>query len=83
MTYDSSHEEAVVHDLSSFFYFRRSQVQMQTVVVGLHCFQAEVTHAVQLELESQSRFQVPVYSILLELQHKKQISLPCTLRRRS
>lgn len=64
---DGSDEEAVVGDLGALLHAGGPQVQVHLVVGAGDGGQGEVPHAVQLQLEGQSRLQVPVDPILLEL----------------
>lgn len=68
MPYDSPHEEAVVCHLCSYFHFRCSQVEVHLMVGTWDGSEVEVSHPVQLQLESQSWLQMPVDPIFFKLE---------------
>ena len=69
MADNSSDEKAVVGDLGAGLDTGAPQVQVHLVVGTGNGLQVKVPHAVQLQLEGQSRLQVPVDAVLLELRH--------------
>ena len=72
---DGSDEEAVIGDLGTFLHTGGAQVQVHFVVGTGHGCQVKVTHAVQLQLEGQSRLQVPVDTVLLELGERGRVGV--------
>lgn len=72
---DGSDEEPVVCDLGPLLHTGGPQVQLHSVIGAGHGRQVEVTHAVQLKLERQSRLQIAVDSVLLELERTKNVSV--------
>ncbi len=70
MADDGPYKEAVICDLGALFHTGSSQVQVHLMVGTGDGRQCKVTHAVELQLESQGRFQVPVDTVLLKLEKK-------------
>lgn len=64
---NGSYEESVVCDLSPLLYPGRAEIKLHLVVAARHGRQVKVPHAVELQLESQSRLQIAINTILLEL----------------
>ena len=67
MSDDGPDEEAVVVDFCAVLDFCRSEVNVKPVVARRNGHQVEVSHPVKLKLEGERRFQMPVYSVFLEL----------------
>lgn len=65
--YDGPDKEPVVRHFRAHFHLGCSQVQMHFVVGTGNGGEIKVSHSVQLQLESQSRLQVPVDPVLLKL----------------
>ena len=64
---NSSYEKPMIRDFSSFFNFGRSKVEMHAMIISWQCFQMKISHPVEFQLESESWFQVTVYSVFIEL----------------
>lgn len=67
MADDGAHEEAVVRHLSANLHTGRTQVQVHLVVGARDGSQGKVAHAVELQLEGERRFKVPIDPVLLKL----------------
>lgn len=67
MADDGPYKEAVISDLGAHLHAGGSQVQVHLMVCAGDGRQCKVTHAVELQLESQCRLQVPVDTVLLKL----------------
>lgn len=64
---DGPHKESVVCHLGAHFHARCTQVQVHLVVGTWDGSKGKIAHAVELQLESESWFQVTVDSVLLKL----------------
>lgn len=67
MTDNGSYEETVVCDLGPLLHPSRAEIKLHLVVGARNGSQVKVPHAVELQLEGQSRLQIAINTILLEL----------------
>lgn len=64
---DGSYKETVVCDLGPLLHPSRAEIKLHLVVGARNGSQVKVPHAVELQLEGQSRLQIAINTILLEL----------------
>lgn len=64
---NGSYEESVVCDLSPLLHPSGAEIKLHLVVGAWYGRQVKVPHAVELQLEGQSWFQIAINTILLEL----------------
>lgn len=64
---NGSDEESVVCDLSPLLYPSRAKIKLHLMVGARNSRQVKVPHAVEFQLEGQSRLQIAINTILLEL----------------
>lgn len=67
MANDGSDKEAIICDFCPLFHASSTQVQLHPVMGAGNGSQVKVTHTIQLKLEGQSRLQVTVDSVFMEL----------------
>lgn len=67
MADNGSYEESVVCDLGPLLHPGGAEIKLHLVVGARNGRQVKVPHAVELQLEGQSRLQVAINAILLEL----------------
>lgn len=73
MANDGSDKEAIICDFCPLFHASGTQVQLHPVMGTGNGRQIKVTHTIQLKLEGQSRLQVTVDSVFMELERKGKI----------
>lgn len=64
---NGSYEESVVCDLGPLLHPSRAEIKLHLVVGARNGSQVKVPHAVEFQLEGQSRLQIAINTILLEL----------------
>lgn len=67
MADNGSYEETVVCDLGPLLHPSGTEIKLHLVVGARNGGQVKVPHAVELQLEGQSRLQIAINTILLEL----------------
>lgn len=73
---NGSHKETVVGNLRAHFHTRCAQVQVHLVVGTWDGGQGKITHAVELQLESQRWFQMTIDPVFLKLLIGRQSQTP-------
>lgn len=76
MADNGSHKETVVRNLCAHFHTCCAQVQMHLVVGTWDGSQGKITHAVELQLESQCWFQMTIDPVFLKLLTRRQSQTP-------
>lgn len=64
---NGSHKETVVSNLCAHFHTGSAKIQVHLVVSTRDGSQSKIAHAVELQLEGQCWFQVPIDPVLLKL----------------